>query len=103
MQHEGIDPFLAGPCLLLPVAAIFAAEPSTQFKYPAAPISDQVDDYSGTNVADPYRPSIRSVAIRASKNSRPRSRPRRRTVTRRGERQPLLEAKAEAIFAMSVA
>src|SRR5205814_9588763 len=42
--------------LLLPVAVIFAAEPSTQFKYPAAPISDQVDDYSGTKVADPYRP-----------------------------------------------
>src|SRR6202040_1828577 len=42
--------------LLLPVAAIFAAEPSTQFSYPAAPISDQVDDYSGTKVADPYRP-----------------------------------------------
>src|SRR6202040_298434 len=41
---------------LLPVAAIFAAEPSTQFSYPAAPISDQVDDYSGTKVADPYRP-----------------------------------------------
>src|SRR5438132_13660853 len=43
-------------CLLLPVAVVFAAEPSTQFKYPAAPISDQVDDYSGTKVADPYRP-----------------------------------------------
>src|SRR6266404_834714 len=42
--------------LLLPIAVIFAAEPSTQFKYPAAPISDQVDDYSGTKVADPYRP-----------------------------------------------
>ena len=41
---------------LVPVAVIFAAEPSTQFKYPAAPISDQVDDYSGTKVADPYRP-----------------------------------------------
>ena len=43
-------------CLLLPVAVIFAAEPSTRFKYPAAPSSDQVDDYSGTKVADPYRP-----------------------------------------------
>src|SRR5437764_6740146 len=41
---------------LVPVAVIFAAEPSTQFKYPAAPISDQVDDYSGTKVVDPYRP-----------------------------------------------
>src|SRR5256885_10854811 len=41
---------------LVPVAVIFAAEPSAQFKYPAAPISDQVDDYSGTKVADPYRP-----------------------------------------------
>jgi len=43
-------------CLLLPVAAIFAADSQTQFKYPAAPTSDQVDDYSGTKVADPYRP-----------------------------------------------
>src|SRR5438045_8154075 len=42
--------------LLLPVAVIFAAEPSTQFKYPAAPTSDQVDDYNGVHVADPYRP-----------------------------------------------
>src|SRR6266699_3664304 len=43
-------------CLLLPVAVVFAAEPSTQFKYPAAPMSDQVDDYNGVKVADPYRP-----------------------------------------------
>src|SRR5438046_9931678 len=42
--------------LLLPVAVIFAAEPSTQFKYPAGPTSNEVDDYSGTKVADPYRP-----------------------------------------------
>src|SRR5207249_10262566 len=43
------------------------------------------------------------AAIRASSKSSPRSRRRRRTVPRRGERQPVLEAKAEAIFAMSVA
>jgi len=27
-----------------------------QFKYPAAPTSNQVDDYNGAKVADPYRP-----------------------------------------------
>src|SRR5437899_10934172 len=42
--------------LLLPVAVIFEAEPSAQVNDPAAPSSDQVDDYSGTKVADPYRP-----------------------------------------------
>ena len=41
------------------VAALaFAADsPSpAQFKYPPAPASDQVDDYNGVKVADPYRP-----------------------------------------------
>jgi prolyl oligopeptidase len=28
----------------------------TQFKYPAAPTSNQVDDYNGVKVEDPYRP-----------------------------------------------
>src|SRR5204863_3551251 len=28
----------------------------TEFKYPAAPTSNQVDDYNGVKVADPYRP-----------------------------------------------
>jgi prolyl oligopeptidase len=28
----------------------------TQFKYLAAPTSNQVDDYNGVNVADRYRP-----------------------------------------------
>src|ERR1700740_107857 len=35
---------------------VFSADPQTQFKYPAAPTSDQVDDYSGIKVTDPYRP-----------------------------------------------
>src|SRR2546423_3616326 len=39
-----------------PFALIFAADSPTQFKYPPAPTSDQVDDYSGVKVADPYRP-----------------------------------------------
>src|SRR5437868_3342040 len=39
-----------------PFALIFAADSPTQFKYPLAPTSDQVDDYSGVKVADPYRP-----------------------------------------------
>src|SRR3989442_15488118 len=44
--------------LLTPLALVFAADsPSpTQFKYPPAPSADQVDDYSGAKVADPYRP-----------------------------------------------
>src|SRR2546423_15380991 len=39
-----------------PFALIFAADSPTQFKYPPAPTSDQVDDYNGVKVADPYRP-----------------------------------------------
>jgi prolyl oligopeptidase len=41
---------------LLPVSLLFAVEPKTEFKYPAGPKSDQMDDYHGTKVADPYRP-----------------------------------------------
>ena len=46
------------PGLLLSLtcaAALIAKEPSS-FAYPAAPKSDQTDDYHGTQVADPYRP-----------------------------------------------
>jgi prolyl oligopeptidase len=39
-----------------PVAILFAVDSPTKFQYPAAPTTDQVDDYSGTKVADPYRP-----------------------------------------------
>src|SRR6266702_4317733 len=45
-----------GPFILAPLALIFAADSPTQFKYPPAPASDQVEDYSGVKVADPYRP-----------------------------------------------
>src|SRR6266480_2141955 len=38
---------------LLMLVQTTAAE--TQFKYPAAPTSNQVDDYDGVKVADPYR------------------------------------------------
>jgi len=42
--------------ILTPIALIFAADQPAQSKYPAAPTSNQVDDYSGTKIADPYRP-----------------------------------------------
>src|ERR1700719_3738052 len=42
--------------LSAPLAFAFAADSPGQFKYPTAPKSAQVDDYSGTKVTDPYRP-----------------------------------------------
>jgi prolyl oligopeptidase len=42
--------------LTLSLSVLLAAESKTEFKYPAAPISDQSDDYHGTKVVDPYRP-----------------------------------------------
>ncbi len=42
--------------LILPVTIGATLDAETQFKYPPAPTSSQVDDYSGTKVADPYRP-----------------------------------------------
>ncbi len=47
--------FLA-PFIFAPLALIFPADAPTQFKYPPAPSANQVDDYSGAKVADPYRP-----------------------------------------------
>jgi hypothetical protein len=37
--------------------AAFAASAVSALAYPKAPTSNQVDDYHGTSVADPYRPS----------------------------------------------
>jgi prolyl oligopeptidase len=42
--------------LVSPLAVLLAADSQTPFKYPAAPASNQVDDYFGTKVPDPYRP-----------------------------------------------
>src|ERR1700719_1384851 len=42
--------------VLTPFSILLGADPPSQFKYPPAPTSNQVDDYSGTKVADPYRP-----------------------------------------------
>ncbi|MGI8436242.1 MAG: prolyl oligopeptidase family serine peptidase [Chthoniobacterales bacterium] len=48
---------LALAVFLLPLSCAFAKEPAAQpFAYPSAPKSDQVDDYHGTKIADPYRP-----------------------------------------------
>src|SRR3954466_12056339 len=41
--------------VLAPLAFAFAADEPAQFKYPPGPKSDQVDDYPGAKVADPYR------------------------------------------------
>lgn len=38
------------------LAVVLAAESQESFKYPRAPTSNQVDDYFGTKVPDPYRP-----------------------------------------------
>ena len=42
--------------IFAPFSILLGADPQTQFKYPAAPTTDQVDDYSGIKVTDPYRP-----------------------------------------------
>ena len=42
--------------LFAPLTLVFAADPPAEFKYPPAPTSNQVDNYPGAKVADPYRP-----------------------------------------------
>src|SRR5438477_126963 len=42
--------------IVSPLAVLFAVDSQPTFKYPLAPTSNQVDDYFGTKVADPYRP-----------------------------------------------
>jgi prolyl oligopeptidase len=41
--------------LLAGVALLLGAENATRLKYPIAPRGDQVDDYHGAKIADPYR------------------------------------------------
>src|SRR5271165_7409754 len=50
-------PFLLGFSSLLCAAVVLAAQapPSPKLDYPKAKAVDQVDDYHGTKVADPYR------------------------------------------------
>ncbi|HME87602.1 MAG TPA: prolyl oligopeptidase family serine peptidase, partial [Chthoniobacterales bacterium] len=38
-----------------PVTFLFAADSPSKFNYPPAPTTNQVDDYNGVSVADPYR------------------------------------------------
>src|SRR6266481_5422030 len=45
----------AAPLALLPTGGSAQQSPPTTFHYPAARRGDQVDDYFGTKVADPYR------------------------------------------------
>src|SRR6202790_1479274 len=42
--------------IVSPLALFFAGDSQPAFKYPSAPASNQVDDYFGTKVPDPYRP-----------------------------------------------
>src|SRR5438105_12665538 len=42
--------------IVSPTAVLFAGDSQPAFKYPSAPASNQVDDYFGTTVPDPYRP-----------------------------------------------
>ncbi len=42
--------------LVAAVLLTLAQNTAAQFKYPAAPTSNQADDYNGVKVADPYRP-----------------------------------------------
>jgi prolyl oligopeptidase len=46
---------LASVSILVSAILVTAKEPGG-FAYPSAPKSDQVDDYHGTQIADPYRP-----------------------------------------------
>ena len=41
--------------MVSPLAVLFAGDSQPAFKYPSAPTSNQVDDYFGTKVPDPYR------------------------------------------------
>jgi len=47
---------LVALCVVAPITFIFAADAPTQIKYPPAPTSDEVDEYNGVKVTDPYRP-----------------------------------------------
>ena len=46
---------------------------ASKFDYPAAPSSNQVDDYHGIKVADPYRPLEDPDTAASRPGSRPRT------------------------------
>ncbi len=58
---------IAIPPLLAAFASAFAAEATEHLVYPHPPKSDQVDDYFGTKVADPYRP-LENADSKATRN-----------------------------------
>ena len=55
--HRAMPPLLLVLIYLLCAAALYASDapPSPKLEYPKAKTVDQVDDYHGTKVADPYR------------------------------------------------
>src|SRR5271165_1149062 len=57
LNRRNAMPFLLAFSLLICAAALFAADapPPSKLDYPKAKAVDQVDDYHGTKVADPYR------------------------------------------------
>ncbi|MBQ9799602.1 MAG: hypothetical protein IJO40_06635, partial [Thermoguttaceae bacterium] len=58
-KNKGVAPLAASLCVGLAASVastgLQAQEKSAKFEYPKARVCDQVDEYFGTKVADPYR------------------------------------------------